>query len=251
MLVNAHPSNDDTDAENGAKANVNNLNDLTGKEWVYALRSIISTRYPTRGPESYAHDLRRVQPPQLMAEFVRFFTKRHSHVLDPFAGVGGTLLACTMEHRTCVGIDLSPTYKPVYINVCERLTLDPQPYIIGDARALATFPEVAATPFDLILTDPPYAGMMAKRKTGQRKKQGNAAATPFTMSNDDLGNLDYGTFLSALHTVIGNALPYLKPKGHVIYKGFTTHHIAPQHAPCRHHGETPRHSRISWLSNLA
>ena len=84
----------------------NRLNDLTGREWVYALRSVISTSYPTSGPESYAHDLRRAhpspKPPQLLAELVRFFTRRGGHVLDPFAGVGGTLLACTLEARTAV-----------------------------------------------------------------------------------------------------------------------------------------------------
>ena len=35
-------------------------NDLTGREWTYALRSVLSTRYPTRGPEGYAHELRRL-----------------------------------------------------------------------------------------------------------------------------------------------------------------------------------------------
>src|SRR5215212_1792650 len=79
----------------------NTLNDLTGREWTYALRSVLATRYPTSGAEGYAHALRRAhpspKPPQLMAELIRFFTKVGGRVLDPFAGVGGTLLACAME----------------------------------------------------------------------------------------------------------------------------------------------------------
>jgi len=160
----------------------NRLNDLTGREWIYALRSVISTRYPTRGPESYAHELRRAhpspKPPQLLAELVRFFTRRGGHVLDPFAGVGGTLIACSLEGRTAVGVDLSPEYAGIYQAVCERIGIAPQPYLVADARELARLEEVRARPFDLILTDPPYAAMQAREKTGERKKRGASAPTP-------------------------------------------------------------------------
>lgn len=198
----------------------NRLNDLSGREWTYALRSVISTRYPTSGPESYAHALRRVhpspKPPQLLAELVRFFTKRGGHVLDPFAGVGGSLLACTLEGRSAVGIDLSAAYAKRYREVCEALGLPEQPYVVGDARALADFAEVRARPFELILTDPPYAQMLAKEKTGERKKRGQAAPTPFTDSPADLGNLGYWEFLAELRAVIERALAFLRPRGHLV-----------------------------------
>src|SRR5512147_2449586 len=88
----------------------NQLNDLSGREWLYALRSVIATSYPTNGEKSYAHALRRShpspKPPQLMAELIRFFTKQGGRVLDPFAGVGGTLLACAIEGREGVGVEL-------------------------------------------------------------------------------------------------------------------------------------------------
>ncbi|NTV04235.1 DNA methylase, partial [bacterium] len=198
----------------------NRLNDLTGREWTYALRSVISTRYPTSGPEAYAHDLRRAhpspKPPQLIAELVRFFTRRDGHVLDPFAGVGGTLLACSLEGRTAVGVDLSPDYAAIYAAVCERLGLAPQTFVVGDSRYLDALPAVTARPFDLILTDPPYAAMQAREKTGERKKRGQSAATPFTASPADLGNLGYWEFLAELRRVVEGALPLLRPRGHLI-----------------------------------
>jgi DNA modification methylase len=198
----------------------NTLNELTGREWTFALRSVITTRYPTRGPGSYAHDLRRAhpspKPPQLLAELVRFFTRRGGHVLDPFAGVGGALVACSLEGRTAVGVDLSPAYAEIYAAVCERLDVAPQTYLVGDSRRLAEFAEVRARPFDLILTDPPYAAMMAREKTGERKKRGRGAATPFTASPDDLGNLGYWEFLDALRAILAGALPFLRPRGHLV-----------------------------------
>ncbi|MFP4441127.1 MAG: TRM11 family SAM-dependent methyltransferase [Chloroflexaceae bacterium] len=198
----------------------NKLNDLTGREWIYALRSVITTRYPTSGPEAYAHALRRIhpspKPPQLMAELIRFFTQRGGHVFDPFAGVGGTLLACSLEDRTAVGIELAQVYADCYAEVCATLGLARQPLRVGDARHLADFAEVQARPFDLILTDPPYAQMQAKTKTGEHKKRGRGAATPFTDNAADLGNLDYRNFLPALRDVLEQALRFLKPGGHLV-----------------------------------
>jgi DNA modification methylase len=198
----------------------NKLNDLSGREWTYALRSVIATRYPTNGAESYAHALRRAhpspKPPQLMAELLRFFTKRGGRVLDPFAGVGGTLLACALEDRRGVGIELSPEYADIYRAVCAELGLAPQSLVVGDARQPATYAELGDELFDLILTDPPYALMMARPKTGERKKRGQADATPFTADPADLGNLDYHAFLGALREVLALARARLKPRGYLV-----------------------------------
>lgn len=198
----------------------NRLNDLTGKEWMYALRSVIPTSYPTSGPDAYAHHLRRVhpspKPPQLMAELVRFFTKTKGHVLDPFAGVGGTLLACSLEGRSAVGVELSSDYIACYQQVCRELGITAQTLIQGDARQLQSYAAVTQQPFDLILTDPPYAQMQARSKTGEKKKRGQAQATPFTDSDNDLGNLAYNDFLVALKTIIEQAMPLLKAKGHLV-----------------------------------
>lgn len=211
----------DTSETHGIHDPRNKLNDLTGREWIYALRSVISTRYPTNGVESYAHALRRLhpspKPPQLMAEIIRFFTRRGGHILDPFAGVGGTLLASTLEGRTAVGVELSQRYADCYAEVCETLGLARQLFIVGDARRLAEYAEVRAQSFDLILTDPPYAQMQAKAKTGEHKKRGRGAATPFTDLEADLGNLGYHAFLRELRLVLEQALTFLKPHGHLVF----------------------------------
>jgi DNA modification methylase len=156
------------------------------------------------------------KPPQLLAELVRFFTRRGERVLDPFAGVGGTLLACTLEDRVGVGIELSATYAETYQAVCAELQLAEQTMIIGDARQIHTFAAVTSEPFALILTDPPYAAMMARPKTGERKKRGQGEATPFTSNPADLGNLDYQSFLVELRTILQQALTHLRKHGHLV-----------------------------------
>ena len=214
------PESPERPADGGAADPRNRLNDLTGREWTYALRSVIATRYPTSGPEAYAHALRRAhpspKPPQLMAELIRFFTRRSGRVLDPFAGVGGTLLACALEGRAGVGVELSAEYAAIYAQACDELGLAPQALVVGDARRLAEYPEVTAEPFDLILTDPPYGAMMARPKTGERKKQGRGDATPFTTDPADLGNLGYREFLAELRAVLTLAAEQLRPRGYLV-----------------------------------
>ncbi|MEF3273023.1 MAG: RsmD family RNA methyltransferase [Chloroflexus sp.] len=198
----------------------NRLNDLDARAWTYALRSVISTAYPTRGPASLAYHLRRKhptpKPPQLMAELIRFFTRRDGHILDLFAGAGSTLIASTLEGRTAIGIDLSPEYAALYHAVCAELQIAPQPYLVADARQLLDLPILHERPFDLILTDPPYAAMMARPKTGERKKRGQANPTPFTSSPADLGNLPYHEFITELSKIIANSLQLLRPGGYVV-----------------------------------
>lgn len=203
----------------------NRLNDLTGSEWLYFLSSVLTTAYPVNGSESYGHNLRRAhpspKPPQLMATLIEFFTQRGGRVLDPFAGVGGTLLGCALTERNGVGIDLATGYRDIYHAVCAQENLAAQPFLIGDARAVlsgaANDADSLAAPFDLVLTDPPYGEMLSRPQEGEkRKRTGRADPTPFTADAADLGNLTRAAFLAALVEIVGLAAARLRPGGHLI-----------------------------------
>lgn len=202
----------------------NPLNDLTGAEWVFFLNSVESTAYSTKGPEGFAHKIRRIhpspKPPQLMSKIIQFFTKKHGWVLDPFVGVGGTLLGCSLCSRNGVGIDLNQPYLDAYKQVCAEVHLSTQHVICGDSRCVPDLiQQVLEAPkqFDLILTDPPYSDMLARARTGQQKKvKGNTDATPFTDLAHDLGNLPRDQFLEQLHHIMQLSVNLLKPKGYCI-----------------------------------
>lgn len=202
----------------------NPLNDLTGAEWVFFLNSIEVTAYPTRGPEAFAHDIRKIhpspKPPQLMSKIIQFFTKKGHWVLDPFMGVGGTLLGCALCERNAVGMDLDQSYLDAYSKVCDRLGLARHVTIHGDARnVLSLLANRLSSPkqFDLILTDPPYGNMLSRPQTGEKKKRtGISDATPFTNSKNDLGNLQLQDFLIELRRIIEDSVSLLKPKGYCV-----------------------------------
>ena len=229
----------------------NTLNDLTGREWVYFLNSIeliegephlltgdklndlseeqwaadqsplIDTFYPTSGEESHAHHIRREhpspKPPQLMKRLIEFFTQKNGWVLDPFVGVGGTLLACSMSGRHGVGVDLSQEYLELYEKAAENLNLKPQTVYQGDARHLDNIFNRENYQFDLVLTDPPYGDMLSRKRTGERKKRtGDDSSTPFTSNGNDLGNMATDQFYDALKSVVIQSMGYLKVKGYVL-----------------------------------
>lgn len=168
----------------------NKLNDLAGNEWVYFTKSIVQTSYPSE----LGHDLRKEhyanKPPALMREIIEFFTKRGQTVLDPFAGVGGTLLGASLCGRKSIGIELEQQWLNIYEQVCHQEGLEVQETICGDC--LEVMPRLAqdGTLFDAIITDPPYSPALEKTmcdgKYGWSNRDSNFDS--FSSSEQDLRN---------------------------------------------------------------
>src|SRR5512146_3439573 len=104
----------------------NTLNELSGEEWLYFTKSVWTTAYPSE----LGHALRKQhganKPPRLMARLIEFFTRSGELVLDPFAGVGGTLLGAAIARgpRRAIGIELSPRWAAVYAETVAALAAE-------------------------------------------------------------------------------------------------------------------------------
>lgn len=218
----------------------NKLNDLSGKEWVYSTNSIesfetteaerdlnkfivelIETRFPTSGKDAYAHKERKIhpspKPPQLMERLIRFFTKENEMIFDPFCGVGGTLLGASLCQRKAIGVDLSEKYLEIYQQAANKLSLPLQKTFAANSKNLNQIEELKNVEFDLILTDPPYGNMMARKKTGEAtKKKLDTSPTPFTGSTEDIGNLELKDFLTELKKIVQLSFDNLRNKRYVI-----------------------------------
>jgi DNA modification methylase len=209
--------------ERGTYDKRNDLNELTGREWTYFLNSVWVTAYPPTAGKDTGFDLRKIhpspKPPELMRDVILFFTKRNQWILDPFAGVGGTLLGASMcdPRRNAVGLELSQKYVDAYDEVCESTGFAVRSMVCDDARNMLTHPEVSERKFDLILSDPPYCNMMTKPKNGHKKKlYGRNDPTPFSSDKCDLGNLTYDEFLVELRKIIELAAQRLNPKKYIV-----------------------------------
>ena len=204
---------------------LNKLNHLSGQEWTYYINSVFCTRYPTKGKESYAHNIRKIhptpKPPQLMRDLILFFTKEKELVFDTFMGVGGTLLGAAMCNRRAIGIDLNSDYVNAYKNAAKELKLKIFPTYVGDSIELTANDVKLNDILDgeeisLLLIDPPYGNMMSMKKTGADVEVYGKRATPFTDSPCDLGNMGREEFLDALKKSIQNVMKYIKKDGHVV-----------------------------------
>lgn len=209
--------------ERGVYDKRNTLNDLTGKEWVYFTNSVWITGFSPTAKENMGLKYRKIhpspKPPALMRDIIEFFTKSDGIILDPFCGVGGTLLGAAMAggDRKAVGIELEQKYIDAYHQVCQEEIIDEFPMIHDDSRNMLNHPEIADTVFDLIIADPPYSDMMSKERTGQRKKLYNdSSPRPYTSDTADLGNMAFEDFLVSLRNIMQLCFSRLKDRGYMV-----------------------------------
>ena len=142
----------------------NTLNELPGEEWLYFTKSLLTTAYPSE----LGHAARRAhganKPPRLMARLIEFFSQTGELVLDPFAGVGGTLLGAAIARgpRRALGIELDPRWATVFEDVVRDLSSERD----GAGPVLA----------DLGPADP--GGTRPFEPSGVELRVGNAACRP-------------------------------------------------------------------------
>ncbi|MBI3750715.1 MAG: site-specific DNA-methyltransferase [Chloroflexi bacterium] len=224
----------------------NRLNELSGEAWLYFTKSVWTTAYPSE----LGHRLRRAhganKPPRLMARLIEYFTKTGELVLDPFAGVGGTLLGAAMARgpRRAIGIELSPRWAEVYAEVAQQARaergglgpaladLGPQDpggprgfdpsgceLLVGDA--LAILPTMAALSVDFVATDPPYNIQLPMTMAGGALAEAHAnRRTDYAMVTDDPADLanapDYATFLDRMTAVLAELARVLRPARYAV-----------------------------------
>lgn len=209
----------------------NTLNELPGEEWLYFTKSLLTTAYPSE----LGHAQRKVhganKPPRLMARLIEFFSRSGELVLDPFAGVGGTLLGAAIARgpRRALGIELDPRWADVFERVVIDLAaerdglgpdladlraadpggrrgFDPSGIELRVGDALALLPAMAAGSVDFVATDPPYNLQLPMTMAGGPLAEAHAnRRTDYAMvtdSPDDLANAaDYPAFLDRMGTV--------------------------------------------------
>lgn len=156
------------------RTHVNNLNDLTGTEWIRETTSVWFQK--GLGKEHPHAQIERQHPApfsfQDIMRLVKFFSKNNDLVIDPFAGVMSTLKACVLTGRRGIGIELIERWAKLgEQRLNEELPTPPldQTVIIGDARnELRKLPSNLA---DYLVTSPPYWQILGKRPDHKTKRE--------------------------------------------------------------------------------
>ncbi|MHA2166080.1 MAG: DNA methyltransferase [Candidatus Hodarchaeales archaeon] len=188
----------------------NKLNTLSGKDWIRFTKSWFIADGKS-SDISHEIDLHPASfPPSMIQDFIKFFTKPDSFVLDPFVGTGSTLVACDETGRNGVGIELYPKY------VRTARSRTKFPILQGDVREQLEI--LDSQSFSLCITSPPYWRILKKKKDYNqiaRKEKGldlQYGENPF-----DLGLIDEKEeFLKELRKIFVQIHDLLKPGGHLI-----------------------------------
>jgi DNA modification methylase len=110
------------------------------------LKNQHARRLPAEFQQAHA-ELR--YPEELVATFLRQYTRPGDTVLDPFAGYGTTLIAAEAMGRAAYGIEYDGR-RAKYIRTQIQ---QPDRLIHGDARELLSYP---LPPIDFSITSPPF-----------------------------------------------------------------------------------------------
>ena len=198
------------------------LNDLSGTEWIKRTISWFTLSVRRRNASEMQHPGK--FPEELAARFVSFFTQENQWVIDPFLGVGSTLVACEQLKRKGVGIEINEKFAATAEEVLSSSGGNQQ-VLVGNALDLDNILHVAfddVPQFQLCVTSPPYWNMLAKHRGGsnsqhrERKEKG----LPLVYSSDIEGDIssieDYDEYLDTVVRVFVKLKDFLVEKAHLV-----------------------------------
>ena len=188
------------------------MNNLTGKEWLQNSFSIWRDVVKTSEERATKHPA--LFPQELVEKLIRLYLRDPgSKVLDPFMGIGSTVLASMNQGMKGIGFDLSAEYvtKAKGRVAAFKGSSMPDTVVIKpdihnkDSRKISK--TIEAESIDLVVTSPPYWDILNQKRTADGKVIRN-----YSDDLEDLGNIpDYDLFLSDLKDVYTEVYKVLKP----------------------------------------
>ena len=200
----------------------NHLNCMSPKEWIKAQIGVWKCFYEKRDiRDKEVHPA--VMPIALAKRAVELFTHTGELVLDPFNGIGTTLLACQDIERNAVGFDINPQYCDAArqrLEIAGRKRETQQIVLCDDARRTPAYLEEGTV--SLIFTSPPYANLLNRPRSNKsrrgelRRNKQYLKVEQYSQDDRDLGTLAFEKYTEQMGAIFRGLLPILKPKGHAV-----------------------------------
>lgn len=197
-------------AEETGKTSPNRrANDLDGKTWTKYSISIWSDLRKTPEEIELLHPA--IFPLALAGRLIEIFTNRQDCiVLDPFAGVGTTVVAAQRAGKHGIGFELNADFvAKANRRFTQRTMFDADQGLaeMHHANCLELLQYVQPGSVDLVVTSPPYWDILNEKRTADYKERRDYGA-----ATDDLGKIaDYEEFLEQLKAVFARVYAALRP----------------------------------------
>ena len=200
----------------------NHLNCMTAKDWIKSQIGVWQVYYESRDiRDKDIHPA--VMPMALAKRAIELFTHRGELVLDPFHGIGTTLLAAKDLDRNAVGFDINEGYCKVSkerLSQTRLVGMSKQIAVCDDAHDISGYLEDESV--KLIFTSPPYANLL-NRKRLNKSRRGNLRRNrqylrveQYSQDKRDLGTMEIEEYAQKLREIYERLLPLLMPRGHNI-----------------------------------
>lgn len=185
----------------------NKLNELTAPEWITRTVSVFVQKGLGKNSEEARFEKLHPAPFSFtdVSRFVEFFTKSGGRVIDPFGGVGSTAKAAALLGRYATSVEISPYFAKL---TRERLAAELSDgkadeyceVICEDIRSA----NLADSKYDLILTSPPYWGILDKidHKAKQERVDKGLQHNYGTVGGDISKIPDYDEFVQELSSIL-------------------------------------------------
>lgn len=197
-----------------ARRSERRANQLDGKTWTKYSISIWGDIKKSKEEMELGHPA--MFPLQLAQRLIECFTApEDSVILDPFVGVGTTVIAADRLNKTGIGIDIAPNFVAIVEKrLGQRELFSTQAHTskvyCDDARNLLKY--VSPNSVDLVVTSPPYWDVLLQKRTADYKE-----IRHYGDAQRDLGKIsDYDEFLDALAEIFRPVLHVLKPRKYCI-----------------------------------
>jgi len=201
---------------------LNHINCLDAKQWMKNQVAIWEFAYEKRDiRDKDIHPA--VFPVALPAKCIELFTHKGELVLDPFAGIGTTLMAARDLERNAIGFDL----KKEYIGFTEKrlsqqalITNTKQIAVYDDAKNIPNYLEENTV--SLSVTSPPYANMLNRPRKNKslrgnlRNNKHYKKIQQYSKDPNDLGTMEPKKFAEVLGEIYKGILPLHKPGAHCV-----------------------------------
>ena len=200
----------------------NRISCTTAKEWVKGMVTIQTFYYAGRDiRDKNVHPA--VFPISLPTHFIKLLTHKGELVLDPFVGIGTTLVAAKDLGRNAVGFDLKEEYVEIAKKRLAQTTLESdtqQAAIVDEARNIPAY--LDENTVSLCITSPPYANMLNRPRLNKsirgnlRENSQYLKVQQYSNDKRDLGTMDHEAYSNALTEIYAGILPLMRPRAHCI-----------------------------------
>ncbi len=187
------------------------FNGLTPTEWASLSKNVWNDLSSPRNQYQLEHGA--VFPVKLAERIIKMYSKEKDSVLDPFAGIGTTLIAAQNLKRHAIGTELNPKF----FDIAEKWLDENRGLFGGDCQQKVVnddcrnlLKHVKKEKIQVTVTSPPYADFIRKsiddraktHKNSVISNENNSTVKPYSDDKRDFGNLPYKQFLEEIKIVL-------------------------------------------------